>query len=64
MCIAADVFWWEDGKQKVNTKKELLSLKDPFAFNNKELLKSRVLVLKKADLIIPGHGKMFKSIKE
>ncbi len=46
IAICGDVFWKEE---------------DPYA-NNKELLqKSRKLLLEKADFIIPGHGKMFKT---
>lgn len=60
ICIAPDVFWWEDGKQKSDTIEELLSLEDPFAIDKTALLVSRKLVLSKSDFIIPGHGKMFK----
>ncbi len=61
VCVAADVFWWEDGKQKSDTTKDLLNLKDPFMTDNKALLRSRKLILEKSDWIIPGHGKMFKN---
>lgn len=60
VCIAQDVFWWEDGKQKSGSVKDLLSLKDPFANDIKALRKSRKLVLEKADWIVPGHGKKFR----
>jgi len=60
VCIAADVFWWEDGKQKIDDIDELLKLEDPFVADKKALLKSRKLVLSKANFVIPGHGKMFK----
>lgn len=63
VCICSDVFWWEDGKQKTDNLQELLNLEDPFASDQQALLESRKLVLASADLIIPGHGKMFKSIK-
>jgi len=59
IAVAEDLWWWEDGKQKTD-KKTLLSLKDLYAKDKKALLKSRKLILKKADFIIPGHGKMFK----
>lgn len=62
IAIAEDLWWWEDGKQKTDMK-SLLSLKDPFVKNNKDLLKSRKLIIAKADYIIPGHGKMFKITK-
>ena len=61
ICVAQDVFWWEDGKQKSDSEEELLSLKDPFVTDSDALIKSRKLVLAKADWIIPGYGKMFKN---
>lgn len=60
VCIAQDVFWWEDGKQNSDTVEDLLDLKDPFASDEDALQKSRKLVLSKADWIVPGHGKKFK----
>lgn len=63
VCIAQDVFWWEDGKQKSDTVDELMNLEDPFATDTEALKKSRELVLEKADWIIPGHGKKFKNPK-
>jgi len=59
VAIAEDLWWWERGKQKTDTK-SLLTLKDPFARDNKALLKSRKRILEKADLVIPGHGKIFR----
>jgi len=60
MCVAGDLWWWMDGaKQKIDTE-SLLSLKDPFAKDKKALLKSRKKILSMADIIIPGHGKMFR----
>ena len=61
VCIAADVFWWEDGKQKSNTAEDLIDLRDPFVTDAKALRKSREKILKIADWIIPGHGKIFKN---
>lgn len=62
VCIAQDVFWWEDGKQKVENLDELMNLEDPFANDVDALRKSRELVLGVADVIIPGHGKPFKNL--
>lgn len=59
VCVAQDVFWWEDGTQKNSTTEELLNHSDPFATDQKALHSSRTLVLEKADFIIPGHGKGF-----
>lgn len=61
VCIAQDVFWWEDGKQKSDIEQSLLELEDPFATDKEALLNSRKLVLDKADWIIPGHGKKFRN---
>jgi len=62
VCIAQDVFWWEDGKQLENPiEEELLALDDPFLADKDELITSRKLVLEKANWIIPGHGKMFRN---
>ena len=61
VCVAQDLFWWEDGKQKSDSTKDLINLKDPFASNMKTLKVSRENILKIADWIIPGHGGMFKN---
>lgn len=61
VCIAQDVFWWEDEKQKSNTEKDLMELHDLFASDIEKLKASRKKVLEIADWIIPGHGKMFKN---
>lgn len=65
VCIAQDVFWWEDGKQpKSPTYDELIELEDPYLSNKGELIKSRKLVLEKADWIVPGHGIGFENKRE
>jgi len=60
--IAGDAFWWTDGeKQKID-----INRKDdahPEELNMKKLIASRKKILKIADYIIPGHGKMFKVVK-
>ena len=61
VCVAQDVFWWEDGKQKDRTYFDLLNLEDQFATDLPALKQSREKVLEIADWIIPGHGKMFKN---
>jgi glyoxylase-like metal-dependent hydrolase (beta-lactamase superfamily II) len=61
VCIAQDVFWWEDRAQKSETEEDLLNLEDPYASDITALKVSRKLVLEKADYIIPGHGKKFKN---
>lgn len=61
--VAGDTFWWADEEKQLTDKKSLLSHKDPFEKNRKDLIESRKKLLKVADLIIPGHGKMFKVVK-
>ena len=58
VAVAGDLWWWEDGRQKTDAK-SLLALKDPFAKDRTALLKSRKKILQKADVVIPGHGKLF-----
>ena len=59
--IAGDVFWWLDEERQKIDKKSLLRHKDLYVKNQKQLLESRKKILKIADYIIPGHGKMFKN---
>jgi len=61
VCVAQDVFWWEDGKQQSQTKEQLMALVDPFAIDGDALRLSREKVLSLADWIIPGHGEMFQN---
>jgi len=54
--IAGDVFWWTDSEeQKIDINKQ-----DPYAIDFEKLKKSREKVLKIADFVVPGHGKIFK----
>ena len=50
IAICGDVFWQENSPGN-----------DIYASDQRELKKSRELVLKMADWIIPGHGPMYKS---
>jgi glyoxylase-like metal-dependent hydrolase (beta-lactamase superfamily II) len=60
--IAADVFWWtSEEKQRTDNIETLINREDPFTENWEVLKESRKKVLKIADWIIPGHGKMFKN---
>lgn len=59
VCLAQDVFWWEDGKQQSDTESDLLELYDPFASDATALRASRLLILERATWIIPGHGRKF-----
>ncbi len=60
VAIVADVFWWRDSQQQKTDRESLIKHKDPYIKNREDLINSRKKVLKVADYIIPGHGKMFK----
>ncbi len=60
VAIVGDVFWWSDTERQKTNIQSLLDHKDPYVSNQNELIKSRKLILKIADYIIPGHGKMFE----
>jgi glyoxylase-like metal-dependent hydrolase (beta-lactamase superfamily II) len=61
--IVGDVFWWMDGEEPKKDFESLINLEDPYVKDEKALEESREKILKMADYIIPGHGKMFKNIK-
>jgi glyoxylase-like metal-dependent hydrolase (beta-lactamase superfamily II) len=54
--VASDVFWWEEGEEQVVD----INKKDDFATDFDLLKESRRRVLKIADFIVPGHGRIFK----
>jgi len=58
--IAGDVFWWTDAeKQKVDIKKA--DEAHPDDVDMKALIASRKKLLELADIIVPGHGKPFRT---
>lgn len=59
VCVAHDVFWWEDGAQDISDYDAMINYEDPFVTDMKALKKSRKKVLEVADVIIPGHGEKF-----
>ncbi len=61
VAAAGDVFWWSDKQKQKIGKKSLLKHPDPYQQDKKALIKSRGKILKVAEYIIPGHGKMFKN---
>ena len=60
IAIAGDVFWWTDNEEQKTDRESLLVHRDLFVKDKKALLESRKKLLKIADFIIPGHGKMFE----
>jgi len=57
--IAGDLFWWFNDQEQKKDLRSLMDLKDDFATDLEDLKESRRRSLKKADYIIPGHGKPF-----
>ncbi len=55
VAIAGDVFWWSD-EEKQDPCNATPSLGD----DHQKLAESRRTLLRMADFIIPGHGKMFR----
>jgi len=60
VAIIGDVLWWPDGEEQKTDRESLMKHEDPYVKNREQLAESRKQVLKFADYIIPGHGKMFK----
>ncbi len=58
--IAGDLFWWPDARKPKITIENLINLADPYVKNKKDLIVSRRKILKLADYIIPGHGRVVK----
>ncbi len=60
VAIASDVFFWTDNEVQKIDRASLLAKKDPYVKNEKQLRQSRSKILKVADYVVPGHGKIFK----
>lgn len=58
--IAGDLFWWREGQKQETDEISLINHKDPYMKDRAALAKSREKILRLADYIIPGHGKIFK----
>lgn len=58
--IAGDVFWWWEQEEVKTDRKSLLARHDFEVRDDQALQASQEKILKIADYIIPGHGKMFK----
>lgn len=57
IAVAGDVFWWLDNEeQKIDINRPDIA----HVYDMKKLAESRKKLLKLADYIIPGHGKMFR----
>lgn len=60
IAVAGDVFWWADNQEQKTDRESLMKHKDPYVKDEKDLSKSRETLLRLADYIIPGHGRMFR----
>ncbi len=58
--VAGDVFWWQDGHDPDIDFSSLMEIPDPFAQDFDILQESRKRLLRIADFIIPGHGRIFE----
>jgi len=58
--IAGDLWWWTDNEEQKTDYNSLIEKDDPYVRDKDILIKTRKKILKIADYIIPGHGKMFK----
>ena len=54
VCVAGDLWWYEDFTPE----------EDPYANTQDDLDESRLKIIKLADYIIPGHGGVVKNIKK
>jgi len=61
--IAGDLFWWNETEEQKTDYDSLIAHPDPYAKDLALLQNSRKKILKTADYIIPGHGKIFKVSK-
>lgn len=58
--VAGDLFWWRDGAVPRTDIESLLALEDELACDSLALRASRLAALERADVVIPGHGKIFR----
>ena len=58
--VAGDLFWWRDDAVQRTDRGSLLSLEDEYATDPGALRSSRMVALARADVVIPGHGKVFR----
>ncbi len=61
--VAGDLFWWWDDAVQRTDFESLMDLEDECASDPAALRMSRMTALKRADVIIPGHGNLFRLIR-
>lgn len=57
--VAGDLFWWWDDAAQRTDRESLLALEDDSATDPAALKRSRMRALERANVVIPGHGKVF-----
>ncbi len=57
--VAGDVFWWWDDEERETDFSSLLAHRDEFSRDFGLLKESRREILRRANFIIPGHGKPY-----
>lgn len=58
--VAGDLFWWRDGAVQRTDIESLLAQEDELACDPPALRASRLAALRRADVVVPGHGKIFR----
>jgi glyoxylase-like metal-dependent hydrolase (beta-lactamase superfamily II) len=58
--VAGDLFWWWDDAVQRTDFESLMELEDESASDPAALRMSRMMALARADVVIPGHGKLFR----
>lgn len=58
--VAGDLLWWWDDAVQRTDLPSLLELEDESASDPAALRPSRMEALKRADVVVPGHGKVFR----
>lgn len=58
--VAGDLFWWRDGAVPRTDISGLLALEDELATDPEALRMSRIEALRRADVVVPGHGRPFR----
>jgi len=58
--VAGDLFWWRDGAVPRTDLPSLLDLEDELATDPEALRRSRIEALRRATVVIPGHGPPFR----
>lgn len=61
--VAGDLFWWRDDAVQRTDRGSLLALEDDSATDPLALRTSRMRALARSDVVIPGHGKIFRPLR-